>query len=73
MQWKRVEDSDNASGLSLYLTLDGTNWYHYTNPLFSMYRKPELNIVGASKGITTMQNCLKLKFKLVDKEGKLVN
>lgn len=73
MQWKRVENSDeNITGLQLWMTLDGLNWYHYTNPLFSSYRKSELNIEGASKGITTMQNCLSLGFKLVDKEGNLV-
>ena len=66
MQWKRVEGStDNISSLVLYLALDGSNWYPYTNPLFSSYRKPESNIQGASKGFNTMQNCLKLGFKFI--------
>lgn len=66
MQWKRVEGSnDNISSLQLWLTLDGLNWYHYTNPLFNHLRKPESNVEGASKGFNTAQHCLKLGFKYV--------
>ena len=73
MQWRRVENSDNASGLTLMMTIDGCNWYHYTNPLFSIYRKPELNfngvpVKGASKGFTTAQYCLKLGFTYLPTE-----
>jgi hypothetical protein len=73
MRWRRDESStENITGLQLELTIDGTNWHHYTNPLFSSYRVPELNIPRASKGITTMQNCLKHGFKFVDMKGNLV-
>lgn len=67
MQWKRVPGStDNISSLILYLTLDGSNWYPYTNPLFSIYRKPEVTVKGirASLGFSTFQNCLKLGFQV---------
>ena len=76
MQWKRVENSnDNITGLQLWLTLDGSNWYHYTNPLFSSYHKPEKHIDGirASTGFSTFQYCLKQGFKVVDSESNLVN
>ena len=73
MQWRRVENSDeNITGLQLWMTLDGCNWFPYTNPSFTHLRKPELNVEGASKGITTAQYCLKLGFKYLDKEGNLV-
>lgn len=66
MQWKRVEgNTDNISSLVLYLTLDGSNWYPYTNPLFSKFKQPESNVKGASKGFNTMQHCLKLGFTFI--------
>lgn len=76
MRWRRNESStENITGLQLELTVDGTNWYHYTNPLFSSYRKPEKIVEGirASVGFATMQHCLKNGFKFVDQEGNLVN
>lgn len=69
MQWR-----EDNSQLNLYLTVDGFNWYHYTNPLFSSFRKPETVLGGiqTSKGYRTAQHCLKLGFKYLDKEGNLV-
>lgn len=66
MQWKRVEGStDNISSLVLYLSLDGLNWYPYTNHKFQHLRQAESNIKGASKGFNTMQHCLKLGFTVI--------
>lgn len=70
MQWR-----ENNDQLSLYLTVDGSNWYHYTNPLFSAYCKPDTILEGiqTSKGYRTAQSCLKLGFKYLDKEGNLID
>lgn len=76
MQWRRVEGSDeNISSLQLWMTLDGSNWYHYTNPLFSSFKQPERHVEGirVSKGYSTAAHCLKLGFKYLDKDGNLVD
>lgn len=74
IQWKRVEgNTDNRSQLALYLTVDGFNWYHYTNPQFKHLKQPEDHTAGASKGMTTARYCLKQGFKYLDKDGNIVN
>ncbi len=70
MRWSRSEGKEFTPGF-FEINYNGS-WLPYTHSLIpQVWRKPDYDIPGGSRGYATMQNMLRLGARLVENEKQI--